>query len=184
MRRLLLSCWLLLIPLRVFALPLQTAILSPSEEAVGTALIYIDYVELLDPSKQKIGKIAYVMREGLFEMLLVREDEDKSITGRATNRRLYNEAGELVALYDWTSFWVYVYSPNGKRLGKAKCIAFRIGTAADAVSAFDDDNGLALGNQRASRRKASRSSANDHHVWIRGYGLRPGGQGCGGQQAC
>ena len=56
MRRLLLSCWLLLIPLWAFALPLQTAILSPSEEEVGTALIYIDYVELLDPSKKKMGK--------------------------------------------------------------------------------------------------------------------------------
>ena len=64
MRRLLLSCWLLLIPLGAFALPLQTAILSPSEEEVGTALIYIDYVELLDPSKRKMGKIAYAMQEG------------------------------------------------------------------------------------------------------------------------
>ena len=100
MRRLLLSCWLLLIPLGASALPLQTAILSPSEEEVGTALIYIDYVELLDPSKKKMGKIAYAMREGFFEMLLVKEDEEKSITGRATNRRLYNDAGELVALYD------------------------------------------------------------------------------------
>ena len=135
MRRLLLSCWLLLIPLGASALPLQTAILSPSEEEVGTALIYIDYVELLDPSKRKMGKIAYAMREGFFEMLLVKENEEKSITGRATNRRLYNEAGELVALYDWTSFWVYVYSTNGKQLGKAKCIAFR-GICAAGVAGY------------------------------------------------
>ena len=72
MRRLLFSCWLLLIPLGAFALPLQTAILSPSEEEVGTALIFIDYVELLDPSKRKMGKIAYAMREGFSELLRVK----------------------------------------------------------------------------------------------------------------
>ena len=98
MRRLLLSCLLLLIPLGVFALPLQTAILSPSEEEVGTALIYIDYVELLDPSKQKMGKIAYVMREGVFEMLLIKEDEDKS---RESTRR--SNGAPSPALHAFTS---------------------------------------------------------------------------------
>ena len=86
MRRLLLSCWLLLIPLGASALPLQTAILSPSEEEVGTALIYIDYVELLDPSKRKMGKIAYAMREGFFEMLLVKEDEEKEKKVKKTKK--------------------------------------------------------------------------------------------------
>jgi hypothetical protein len=135
MLRLLLSCWLFLIPLGVFALPLETAILSPGEEEVGTALIYIDYVELLDPGRRTMGKIAFVMQDGFFEMLLVKEDKEKSISGRAANRRLYNEAGELVAFYDWTSFWVYVYSTNGKRLGKAKCIALR-GICAAGVAGY------------------------------------------------
>lgn len=135
MRPWLFACWLLLLPLSAAALPLQTPILTPAEEQVGTALVYIDYVELLDPSQRPLGKVAFVIRDGFFEMMLVRQDEKKTISGRAANRRLYNEAGELIALYDWTSFWVYVYGRDGKALGKAKCLAFR-GVCAAGVAGY------------------------------------------------
>ena len=79
----------------LFALPIKTSILNAEEKEVGQALVYIDYVELQD------------------------------MVGSAKNRRLYNKEGELLAHYDWTTFWSYVYAPDGTKIGEAKCIAFR-----------------------------------------------------------
>ena len=45
-----------------------------------------------------------------------------------------SEKGKLIAYYDWTSFWSYVYSAEGKPLGKLKCLAFRGICAAGAAS--------------------------------------------------
>ena len=42
-------------------------------------------------------------------------------TGGFTTRE-----GELLAHYDWTTFWSYVYAPDGTKIGEAKCIAFGV----------------------------------------------------------
>jgi hypothetical protein len=117
------------------ALPLKAPIYNANDEELGTALLYIDYVEILDLAQEPMGKVAFVLREGSHEILLVRDDAQKTLGGRAANKRLYNMEGQLVAFYDWSSFWVYVYARDGKPLGKAKCIAFR-GVCAAGVAGY------------------------------------------------
>ena len=65
---------------------------------------------------------------------VVRKDEKNEWTGRASNRRLYDVEGKLLAFYDWTTFWSYVYAPDGTRLGQIKCLAFRGVCAAGAAA--------------------------------------------------
>lgn len=129
---LLLSLWL---PHQSHALPIQTTILGPSQEPVGRANIYIDYVELLDPEGNQKGRIGFTNAQGQFQMLVVREGEARDWVGTAANRRLYDRSGKLLAFYDWTTFWIYVYAPDGTRLGQAKCIAFR-GVCAAGIAGY------------------------------------------------
>ena len=122
-------------PLQSHALPLQTAILGPSLEPVGQANIYIDYVELLDSEGNQKGRIGFTNTEGQFQMLVVRDGASPDWVGTAANRRLYDRSGKLLAFYDWTTFWIYVYAPDGTRLGQAKCIAFR-GVCAAGIAGY------------------------------------------------
>ena len=52
------------------------------------------------------------------------------------NHRIRKLSGKakLLAYYDWSSFWSYVYNEEGKLLGKLKCLAFRGICAAGAAS--------------------------------------------------
>ena len=52
------------------------------------------------------------------------------------NHRIRKLSGKakLLAYYDWSSFWSYVYNEEGKLLGKLKCLAFRGLCAAGAAS--------------------------------------------------
>ena len=118
-----------------YALPIRTEILGPSLEPIGRANIYIDYIELLDLSGASQGRVGFANFEGEFRLLLVRDDGEQSWVGSAANRRLYDRTGKLLAFYDWTTFWIYVYAPDGARLGQAKCIAFR-GACAAGVAGY------------------------------------------------
>ena len=125
-------CWILLFCIvwlgmsaNLFALPIKTAILNAEEQEVGQALVYIDYVELQDMEGTSLGRLGFVNIKGGFQLFVVIDNGQQNLVGSAKNRRLYNKEGELLAHYDWTTFWSYVYAPDGTKIGEAKCIAFR-----------------------------------------------------------
>ena len=124
-RILLFSILLLGLSQELFALPLKTTILNPEKQVGGQALVYIDYVELLKLDGTPLGRLGFVNIQGGVQMFVVRDDGKQSLVGSAKNRRLYDKDRKLIGHYDWTTFWSYVYAPDGTKLGKAKCIAFR-----------------------------------------------------------
>ena len=109
----------------LFALPIKTLILNAEEQKVGQALVYIDYVELQDMEGTAKGRLGFVNIKGGFQLFVVIDDGQQNLVGSSKNRKLYNNKGELLAHYDWTTFWSYVYAPDGTKIGEAKCIAFR-----------------------------------------------------------
>ena len=134
-RLLLFSILLLGLSQELFALPIKTSILNPEKQVVGQALVYIDYVELLKLDGTPLGRLGFVNIKGGFQMFVVRDDGQQNLVGSAKNRRLYDKGGKLIGHYDWTTFWSYVYAPDGTKLGKAKCIAFR-GICAAGIASF------------------------------------------------
>ena len=134
-RLLLFSILLLGLTQELFALPLKTTIINPEKQVVGQALVYIDYVELLKLDGTPLGRLGFVNIQGGFQMFVVRDDRKQSLVGSAKNRRLFDKDGKLICHYDWTTFWSYFYAPDGTKLGKAKCIAFR-GICAAGIASF------------------------------------------------
>ena len=134
-RILLFSILLLGLTQELFALPLKTTILNPEKQPVGRALVYIDYIELQELDGTPLGRLGFVNLQGGFQMFVVRDDGKQSLVGSAKNRRLFDKDGKLIGHYDWTTFWSYVYAPDGTKLGKAKCIAFR-GICAAGIASF------------------------------------------------
>ena len=134
-RILLFSILLLGLSHELFALPIKTTILSPEKQPLGLALVYIDYVELQELDGTPMGRLGFVNIQGGFQMFVVRDDGQQNLVGSAKNRRLYDKEGTLIGHYDWTTFWSYVYAPDGTKLGKAKCIAFR-GICAAGIASF------------------------------------------------
>ena len=126
LRMILLFCIIWLgMSVSMFAMPIKTAILNADKQEVGKALVYIDYVELQDMEGTAKGRLGFVNIKGGFQLFVVVDDGQQNLVGSAKNRRLYNKEGELLAHYDWTTFWSYVYAPDGTKIGEAKCIAFR-----------------------------------------------------------
>ena len=134
-RFLLISILLLGLCQKLFALPLKTTIVSPEKQPLGLALVYIDYVELHELDGTPRGRLGFVNIKGGFQMFVVRDDGQQNLVGSAKNRRLFDKEGKLIGHYDWTTFWSYVYAPDGTKLGKAKCIAFR-GICAAGIASF------------------------------------------------
>ena len=119
----------------LFALPIKTAILNADEKEVGKALVYIDYGELQDMEGTPLGRLGFVNIKGGFQLFVVIDDGQQNLVGSAKNKRLFNKEGELLAHYDWTTFWSYVYAPDGEKIGEAKCIAFR-GICAAGIASY------------------------------------------------
>ena len=119
----------------LYALPIKTTILSPEKQPLGLAQVYIDYVELQELDGTPLGRLGFVNIQGGFQMFVVRDDGQQNLVGSAKNRRLFDKDGKLIGHYDWTTFWSYVYAPDGTKLGKAKCIAFR-GICAAGIASF------------------------------------------------
>ena len=120
---------------KLFSLPLKTEILNSQEESIGLALVYIDYIELQEKDGTPKGRLGFVNIKGGFQIFVVSDDGQQNLVGLAKNRRLYDKEETLIGHYDWTTFWSYVYSPSGEKLGKAKCIAFR-GICAAGIASF------------------------------------------------
>ena len=119
----------------IFSLPIKTSILNAEEQKVGQALVYIDYVELQDMDGTAKGRLGFVNIKGGFQLFVVIDDGRQNLVGSAKNKRIYNNEGELLAHYDWTTFWSYVYTPDGNKIGEAKCIAFR-GICAAGIASY------------------------------------------------
>ena len=132
---LLLGILLLGLSQKLFALPLKTTIVSPEKQSLGLALVYIDYVELQELDGTPRGRLGFVNIKGGFQMFVVRDDGQQNLVGSAKNRRLFDKEGQLIGHYDWTTFLSYVYTQDGTKLGKAKCIAFR-GICAAGIASF------------------------------------------------
>ena len=129
-------CILLLLTYqKLFALPIKTEILNTKEESIGIADVYIDYIELKETNGIPKGRLGFANIKGGFQIFVVRDDGEQKLVGSAKNRSLYDKKENLIGHYDWTTFWSYVYSPSGKKLGKAKCIAFR-GICAAGIASF------------------------------------------------
>ncbi len=122
-------------PTNLFTLPIKTYILNNEEQKVGQALVYIDYVELQDEDGTAKGRLGFVNIKGGFQLFIVKDGQQQNLVGSAKNRKLYNSEGKLLAHYDWTTFWSYVYTPEGTKLGEAKCIAFR-GICAAGIASY------------------------------------------------
>ena len=120
---------------KLFALPLKTTILSHEKKPLGLALVYIDYIELQELDGTPVGRLGFVNIQGGFQMFVVRDDGEQNLVGSAKNRRLFDRDKKLIGHYDWTTFWSYVYAPDGTKLGKAKCIAFR-GICSAGIASF------------------------------------------------
>ncbi len=119
----------------LFALPIKTSILNAEEQEIGKAMVYIDYVELQDMDGTAKGRLGFVNIKGGFQLFVVIDNGQQTLVGSAKNRQLFNKEGELLAHYDWTSFWSYVYAPDGTKIGEAKCIAFR-GICAAGIASY------------------------------------------------
>ena len=104
--------------------PLEADILSETGEQRGKALVYQNYVEILDTGGAMQGAIGVVMVQGKIRLFLIRSDAVKTLIGWAENHRLYNGQNHLVGYYYWTPTWSYVYDQGLKKVGEAQCLAY------------------------------------------------------------
>jgi len=115
--------------------PLKVNILDAAQKPVGTANVYLNYVELLDGAGARKGAIGVVLVEGRASLFLVQSNEERKLIGWAEDRRLYNAQDKLVGYYHWTAIWSYVYDDKMKKVGQAQCLAYQ-GVCAAGIAGY------------------------------------------------
>ena len=115
--------------------PLPVDILGPSEKKIGIALIYSNFIEILDTNKNKLGAIGVVKIEGQVQLFLIKSDSKRRLVGYAENNRLFDDKGKLLGFYKWTPIWSYIYDKSMNKKGKAQCLAYQ-GVCAAGVAGF------------------------------------------------
>ncbi len=115
--------------------PLSVDILSPSEQTIGKAEIYPNFIVLRDAADNRKGAVGVVMVEGRMRLFLVRSDQSRQLVGWAHNRQVFNAKGELVGYYNWTPIWSYIYDKSMKKVGQAQCLAYQ-GVCAAGVAGY------------------------------------------------
>ena len=115
--------------------PLPVDILNPSQQKIGNAEIYPNYVVLRDAANKQKGAIGVVMVDGRMRLFIVQADDSRRLVGWGENRRLFNAKGELLGYYNWTPIWSYVYDKSMKKVGQAQCLAYQ-GVCAAGVASF------------------------------------------------
>ena len=115
--------------------PLKVDILDARERQQGRALVYPNYIELIDAQGAAKGAIGVVLVQGKAQLFLVRSGKDRKFIGWAENFRLFNTEDKLVGYYFWSPIWSYVYDPEMKKVGQAQCIAYQ-GVCAAGVAGF------------------------------------------------
>lgn len=131
----LISLFCVTISKQLYALPIKTTILNPAKKPLGLAFVYIDYIELKELDGRPLGRLGFVNIKGGFEIFAVKDDGKQNLVGSAKNKMLFDSEQKLIGHYDWTTFWSYVYAPDGTKLGRAKCIAFR-GICSAGIASF------------------------------------------------
>lgn len=115
--------------------PLSVDILNPSKQKIGKAEIYPNFVVLRDAANKQKGAIGVVMVEGRMRLFIVQPDDSRRLVGWAENQRLFNAKGQLLGYYSWTPIWSYVYDKSMKKVGQAQCLAYQ-GVCAAGVAGF------------------------------------------------
>ena len=115
--------------------PLPVDILNSSEQTIGKAEIFPNFIVLRDASDRRKGAIGVVMVEGRLRLFLVGSDESRKLVGWAEQQRLFNAKGELVGFYYWTPIWSYVYDKSMKKVGQAQCLAYQ-GVCAAGIAGY------------------------------------------------
>ena len=115
--------------------PLKAEIVSPTGEPRGEALVYPNYIELLDTNGTRQGAVGVVMVQGRVRLFLIRSDSERTLIGWAENYRVYSARDELVGYYFWTPIWSYVYDKQMKKVGQAQCLAYQ-GVCAAGIAGY------------------------------------------------
>jgi hypothetical protein len=115
--------------------PLRVAILDGAQKRIGSANVYLNYVELLDGAGTKKGAIGVVLVEGRASLFLVQSNEERKLIGWAEDHRLYDAQDKLVGYYKWTAIWSYVYDDKMKKVGQAQCVAYQ-GVCAAGIAGY------------------------------------------------
>ena len=115
--------------------PLPVDILNPSQQTIGKAEIFPNYIVLRDSANKRKGAIGVVMVEGRMRLFVVRADQSRLLVGWAENNRLFNVNGDLVGYYHWTPIWSYVYDKSMTKVGQAQCLAYQ-GVCAAGIAGY------------------------------------------------
>ncbi len=116
--------------LRATPFPVVGEIYDGKGQAAGKAHVYPRYVEIIDSSDRFVGKIGILIEEGIAKLFVVRQDKTRTLVGTAVptavpnGGKILDREEEVKGTYVWTPTWSFVYDPEGKRVGKVKCIAW------------------------------------------------------------
>jgi hypothetical protein len=114
---------------------LSVEILDAGQKRLGTAQVYLNYVELTDLGGAPKGAIGVVSVEGRTSLFLVQADSERRLIGWAEDHRLYDANNKLVGYYAWTPLWSYVYDEKLKKVGQARCMAYQ-GVCAAGIAGY------------------------------------------------
>jgi len=110
--------------------PVVGDIYNATNEKIGKAHVYPRYVEIANVNGTIIGKVGILVEEGIAKLFLVKNDETKSLIGytgpspQANQGTLIDRFDKIKGYYYWTPTWSFIYTIEGKRAGKVKCIAW------------------------------------------------------------
>lgn len=104
--------------------PVKGEIYDKSDQRVGTADVYPRYVEILDNEGQMLGRVGILVEKGIARLFLVDIQKNNILVGYANGGKIFDDQDKLRGTYFWTPTWSFVYTPDGKRAGKVKCIAW------------------------------------------------------------
>ena len=99
-------------------------------QEAGKAHVYPQYVEIMNRSGQLVGKIGILTEDGIRKLFIVRQDNTRTLVGYAVptevpnKGRILDHEDNVKGTYIWTPTWSFIYQPEGKRVGKVKCIAW------------------------------------------------------------
>ncbi len=104
--------------------PVKGEIYDKNDQRVGTADVYPRYVEIFDNEGKMLGKVGILVEKGIARLFLVDSQKNDILVGYASGGKIFDDQDKLRGTYFWTPTWSFVYSPEGKRAGKVKCIAW------------------------------------------------------------
>ena len=104
--------------------PVKGQIYDHNDNPFGKAHVYPRFVEIFNSREEQVGKVGILIEEGIAKLFLVGQDESRSLVGYATRGQIFDQRDSVVGTYFVTPTWSFVYTTEGKRAGKVKCIAW------------------------------------------------------------